>query len=72
MHKRGTTLAALGQSGQSTVEYALVMAAFLSVVVGLSALGNMFTSGLIASHVLASASHHAAGAALWIADVFSF
>ena len=46
------------ERGQSTVEYAVVMAGFLSLVVGLSALWHAFDSGLVISHVLSVASHH--------------
>lgn len=59
-------------SGQGTVEYAIVVAAFLVVVVGLGLLRQSLGSGLFVEHALASASHHLAGATGAIIDVFSF
>lgn len=46
------------QAGQATVEYALVLAAFMCVLAGLAALVHVFDSGKLLAHVLASASHH--------------
>ncbi len=45
-------------SGQSTVEYAIVLAAFLALVLGLGAMADLFQSGLVVEHALQSASHH--------------
>ncbi len=45
-------------SGQSTVEYAIVFAAFLALVLGLGAMADLFQSGLVVEHALQSASHH--------------
>ncbi len=60
-------------SGQSTVEYALIFAGFLALVIGLGALWRLFDTGLVMDHALQSASHHlrevAEGA--WL-DVFLF
>ncbi len=60
-------------SGQGTVEYALVMAALLSIVIGLGALWRVFDAGILVEHALASASHHmqavTPGA---VADVFIY
>ncbi|MBO4365419.1 MAG: hypothetical protein J5804_03905 [Eggerthellaceae bacterium] len=44
--------------GQSTVEFAIVTAAFLAVLIGLSALWHAFDQGLFVQHALQSASHH--------------
>ena len=44
--------------GQSSVEYAIVFAAFLAMVVGLGAVANLLESGLVLEHALQSASHH--------------
>lgn len=44
--------------GQSTVEYAIILAAFLAVVLGLGALWHLFDAGLVVDHALQSASHH--------------
>lgn len=60
-------------AGQGTVEYAIVLAAFLAIVVGLGAISHVFTNGSVSNHALFSASHHANGNALTaISDVFSF
>ena len=59
--------------GQSTVEYALVLAAFLAVVIGLGALAHLFSDGAFAQHAAFSASHHVSGNAPGaILDIFSF
>ncbi|MEF2655321.1 MAG: TadE/TadG family type IV pilus assembly protein [Eggerthellaceae bacterium] len=59
--------------GQSTVEFAIVCAAFLSVVIALGSLWRIFDLGLVVDHALQSASHHlsqvASGA--WL-DVFLY
>lgn len=44
--------------GQSTLEFALVGAGFLSLVIALGAVWRSFESGLFVEHALASASHH--------------
>lgn len=62
-----------GHSGQSTVEYALIFAGFLALVIGLGVLCHLFDAGLVLDHALQSASHHlrevAEGA--WL-DVFLY
>lgn len=63
---------ARGTSGQGTVEYAIVVAALLAVVVGVGALGRAIGSGLFVEHALASASYHVAGATGAVIDVFAF
>jgi Flp pilus assembly protein TadG len=47
-----------GTAGQSTVEFAIVFAAFLCVAIGLGALWHLSDSGLLVQHALQSASHH--------------
>ena len=60
-------------NGQGTVEYALVLAALLVIVLGLGALGHLFMDGSDANHALASASHHVDGSAVVATlDVFAF
>ena len=60
-------------AGQSTVEYAVVFAALLAVVVGLGALVHLFSDGTVANHAVFSASHHVGGDFLGAAlDVFTF
>lgn len=44
--------------GQSTIEFALVCFAFISVIVALGVLWHLFEKGLFVEHALASASHH--------------
>lgn len=54
------------------MEYAVVTAAFLCAIAAGAALWRALSSGLFVTHGLASASHHLAGAAGWIADVLVF
>ncbi len=44
--------------GQSTVEFAIVTAAFIFIAIGFSALWHAFEQGLFVQHALQSASHH--------------
>jgi hypothetical protein len=44
--------------GQGTVEYAIVLAAFLSLVLALGVLWHFFDAGTPLQHALQSASHH--------------
>ncbi|NBJ66104.1 hypothetical protein E5986_05860 [Adlercreutzia caecimuris] len=62
----------VGDCGQSTVEYAIVAAAFVCVILAGGAVWRMLSSGLVIDHALLSASHHMQGAASWVIDVFSF
>ena len=59
--------------GQSSVEYVIVFAAFLAMVIGLAALANLLESGLVLEHALQSASHHLSNVptAAW-ADIFLY
>ena len=56
-HKRPVALIA-SVSGQSTVEFAVVMSTFLAVTAALAALWRAIGDGLLTSHALAVASHH--------------
>lgn len=62
MCERGQNMGACGRGmcerGQSTVEFVVVTAAFLAVIVACGALWRSFDSGLFVEHALASASHH--------------
>ena len=71
--QRALGLSGLGFRGQSSVEYAIVFAAFLAMVVGLGAVANLLESGLVLEHALQSASHHLSNvaAAAW-ADIFLY
>lgn len=58
--------------GQSTVEYAIVTAALLVVVLALGLLWNLGDDGIFVDHAQSSASHHLEDAAAGIVgDVFS-
>lgn len=61
-----------GVSGQGTVEFAVVTAAILSIVIALGVLWRAFEGGLFVEHAVASASHHVQGALGAVADVFMF
>ena len=50
--------AGVRHAGQSTVEYAVIFAAFLALVLALGVLANFLDAGTVVSHALASASHH--------------
>ena len=61
------------RNGQSTVEFAIVMAAFLSLVAALSVMWHLYDSGMIVDHVLAVASHHVQAVALvTVSDIFLY
>ena len=61
------------ESGQSTVEYALILAAFLAVIVAGGAAWNFLREGTLVQHALMSASHHVQMTSLGsIADIFSY
>lgn len=59
--------------GQSTVEYAVVLAALLAIVLGLGALARLFTSASVVNHAIFSASHHVGGDMVAaVLDIFAF
>lgn len=60
------------EGGQATVEYVVVLAGVLCVVVGLGALFNAFESGLVVRHAVSSASHHVVAGSGWLLDVFAY
>lgn len=61
------------EKGQATVEFAVIAAAFFSLVVALGVLWRAFDQGLFIQHALSSASHHIESVSLGgIADVFLF
>ena len=60
------------ESGQSTVEFAIVSAAMLVVVIVLGLFWNLGDDGIFVDHAQSSASHHLEDAAAGIVgDVFS-
>ena len=62
----------LAEKGQGSAEFALVTAALLGVVLGLSALGHLFSDGVLMQHAVDAASHHVEGAMSAVADVFVY
>lgn len=54
------------------MEYAVVTAAFMCVLLAGAALWRALSSGLFVDHALLSASHHIQGAVGWVADLFSY
>ena len=61
------------EEGQGTLEYALVLFAFLSIVAGLGAMWHAFDAGLLVQHALQSASHNVSSVAPGaFADVFMY
>lgn len=62
-----------GSSGQATVEFAIVTAAFICIALAFGALWDVLKDGVLVEHAVASASHHVAEGALGnIADVFLY
>lgn len=63
----------IGKSGQSTVEFAIITAGLLALIVGLGAFWRALDSGLFIEHALAAASHHFLDVpAAFLADIFRF
>ena len=61
------------EEAQASVEFAIVAAAFLIIVVVLSLFWNLGDDGVLVEHALKSASHHLKEAAIGIVgDVFSY
>lgn len=61
------------EKGQSTVEFAVVTAGFLSATVALSLLWHAFGDGMLVEHALAVASHHIQAVfPTTIADIFLY
>lgn len=60
------------ESGQGTVEFALVTVALLAIVIGISAIWHLVSDGTLMQHVLSSASHHIDGQISALADVFAY
>ena len=58
--------------GQATVEFAIVLFAFMAIAAGLAALWHGLEDGMLVRHALTSASHHLAGAVGAWADVLAY
>ena len=50
--------------GQGTIEYAIVIAGFLALIVALGALWRFLESASLVEHAVQGASHHVSGASL--------
>lgn len=59
-------------TGQSTVEYVLVLTAFLAMILAFGALWNVLSEGLVVDHAIQSASHNMVSAAGSWADFFLY
>lgn len=71
-HKRVVGILA-GDSGQSTVEFAVIAAGFLSATVALAAMWRAFGGGILVEHALAVASHHIQSVApVTLVDIFLY
>ncbi|TGY74159.1 hypothetical protein E5332_03430 [Enterorhabdus sp. NM05_H27] len=62
----------IGETGQGTVEYAVVTAGVVCVIVALGALWRILSAGIVVNHALMAASHHLEGALGWAFDIFSY
>ena len=61
------------EQGQSTVEFAVVMVAFLAVMTALAVMWRTFEGGLLIEHALAVASHHIQSVApVTLVDIFLY
>lgn len=61
------------RAGQGTLEYALVLFAFLSMVAGVSAVWHLLEAGKPVEHALQGASHHVSSVAPGaFSDVFMY
>lgn len=69
-HSRGHKQLIADDSGQASVEYALVVAALLAVVVAVGALADVLERGVFVEHALNSAAYHVTASVGWISDVF--
>lgn len=63
---------ARANAGQATVEFALVLFAFLGLLAGLGALADFMQSGAMVQHARAGASHHVGGETGAWADVLAY
>lgn len=61
------------ERGQSTIEYAVIMAAFAVILAGLAALLHAMQSGIFIEHALSVASHHVGSVVpAVVADIFLY
>lgn len=55
---KGKSLAVCDDKGQATVEFALVMFAFMGLCAGIASLWHGLSGGMFGAHILMAASHH--------------
>lgn len=60
------------ERGQSTVEYAVVAATFVAIVVALGFLSDALDDGILVRHAVAAASHNVESGIGGVVDVFCF
>jgi len=60
------------ESGQSSVEYALILVAFLALILAFAALWRFLEAGSLIEHALMSASHHLSGGVGVYADIWAY
>ena len=61
------------EGGQSTIEFAVIMAGLAALLVGLSALMHAIDGGVFVRHALSVASHHVSAVLpVTIADIFLY
>ena len=65
-------LVSIDRCGQGTVEFVIVLCAFMALIGGLGALWHVLGDGIVVQHAITSASHNIAGAAGAWADVFAY
>ena len=63
----------MSERGQATVEFAVITAGFLAMMLALSAVWHAIGDGLLVDHAIAVASHHLQTAALaTVSDIFLY
>lgn len=70
--RKALTSASADERGQSTVEYAVIAAAFIAIVVALGALSNALDEGMFVRHAIAAASHNVESGIGGVVDAFCF
>ena len=69
---RRASFGTMGESGQSTVEYAVVVAGFVAMLVGMGRLMGFLRSGALVEHAMAAASHNPGVSPGGVLDVLCF
>jgi hypothetical protein len=62
----------IGQSGQGTVEYAIVFCAVICVIAAVGTLSSSLQDGLFVEHAISAASHNVQSGVGGVSDVFSY